>query len=185
MKRLRLAMALCLVLAVGSFASAQGTFTNTVTGPFETWGALGAPGNSFGSLADCSDWLAADPNNVATIDDIAWDVEVDPQGGSWYEEAAVDLFVDGASIGIIQFLPGENFSNDGTAHPASGNTGPLGNFATLDFEFFELFNDGGDAVQDAFINGSITVTYTHSTVPEPTSAILLAGLGLGLIRRRR
>ena len=177
-------------MAVGSFANAQGTFTNSVSGPFNTFGDIGAPGNSLGSLADCLDWLAADPNNFATIDNIEWDVDVAPQGASWYSEAALELFVDGAASGNpIVFLPNDANADDGTIGPlnSTGSTGPLGNFGTLDFEFFETFDDGGEAVQDAIITGSITITYTHGTnqVPEPTSAILLAGLGLGLIRRRR
>ena len=189
MKNLNFALSICLLLAVGSFANAQGTFTNSVSGPFETFGFAGAAGNSTGSLADCLDWLAADPNNFATIDNIEWDVDVAPQGGSWYSEAEVQLFVDGVAGTSIQFLPNDTNADDGTIGPlnSTGSTGPLGNFGTLDFEFFETFDDGGEAVQDAIITGSITVTYTHGTevVPEPASAILLAGLGLGLIRRRR
>ena len=194
MKKFALILPICL-LAFGSVANAQvaTTFTNTISGNFASWGDIGSPLNSHEDFADCSAWLAADPLNFATIDSISWDIDIDPQGLSWYSEAALNLEVDGVDFQTIQFLPDDDFANDGIVRNATGTvdftTGGVAGtgvqFADLDYEFFELFDDGGDTVRDAFLTGSISVTFTHGTVPEPSSAILLAGLGLGLIRRRR
>lgn len=198
MKRLALTLSICL-MAIGSVANGQvaTSFTNTISGNFATFGGIGSALNSHEDFADCAAWLAADPLNFATIDSITWDVDIDPQDASWYSEASLNLEVDGVDFQQITFLPGDGFANDGIVRNATGTldltNGGLGggaagtgiNFSDLNYEFFETFDDGGDAIRDSFITGAISVTFTHATVPEPTSAILLAGLGLGLIRRRR
>lgn len=209
MKRLALSLSICL-MAIGSVANGQveGTFTNSIQGNFATFGGLGALGNSDEDFADCSGFLDADPaNHIAEINSISWNVDIDPQGGSWYSEVTLGIEVDGVQLAAgdfagsisgdgaidadadgdgIQFLPNDGFANNGGTINSTGTftfDTPL-SFTDVDFEFFETFDDDG-IFRDAFIAGEISINFTHRSVPEPTSAILLAGLGLGLIRRRR
>lgn len=137
-----------------------------------------------------------------TLTGVSWDVGIDPQGASWYSEAnfafeGITVTPSGdqeASDGGPRFYESggvQLFADLGIADVAlTDSNGDGSNDITL--EFFESFDDA-DGVIDAFwLDGTAGtnpsglggIDFHVSTVPEPSSAVLITLLGLGFARRR-
>lgn len=175
LKRSALAAAAAAALAVGSAHGSQVTLD--VSGIFSN-DVLGSAINEIRSIH----------LGGARITGIAWDVSLLADSPSWLSEISVDLN-DGTGAGF-SLSPG--FGDDASGSGSYSGMADLvtmgldfvlGGNGTLNFEFFETFDDYPGDWDGLWERGSLTVTY----VPEPATFGLaaLALLGVGASARRR
>ncbi|HEX4055668.1 MAG TPA: choice-of-anchor E domain-containing protein [Tepidisphaeraceae bacterium] len=95
--------------------------------------------------------------------------------------------------------PGENEFPGPSVAGSSTTTVPIANFSdytgggtyTLDYTVSGLINSGGSPGGDLYyggdrsLDGSATITYNYTAVPEPASIALIAMGSMGLLARRR
>lgn len=121
-----------------------------------------------------------------------WDVTIETNGLSWLSDPQISVENSDASEGAF-VGPGSGTDTNGTMAFSSGGMIDLVG-AGFDFflnadgdfrvEFFEVFDDSGDAVDATYLAGSMfRIQYT--VVPTPGSFALMGLGGLVATRRRR
>ena len=158
-----------------------------------SWDLFGDSSNASPSW-DIAAALGAPSGSQVTVSGFGWDVTVTANDPSWLSEIAVGMTTaPGLDTGLFfhpgsQNNPGTEVSNSGGMFDLTDNGIPdlvLPN-GVLNFQFYEDFDDGDDAVDGVWNSGSLLFEATAVNVPEPTTlGVLALGSLLSLRRARR
>ena len=181
--------ALTAVLATAGVAYGVGDQVTIDISGIESWDTAGDPSNTTLNF-DVASALGLAPGTAVTVNGVGWDVTIATVGASWQSEAAIglgDLAGDNDVVirpGIDSGEPGTGtFTSDGTLKFADAGIPDLELVdGVIGLEFFETFDDVGDAVDANFLSGS---TLTIQVVPAPGAFALLGLAGIAARRRRR
>jgi len=146
-------------------------------GGVSTWDAFGAAAN---------ERLAIHLGAFAHITAIEWDVTIATVGNSWLSEAGFAFLDSPTTLSLFPGV-GNDFSGTGTFSSAGVFTLPSNDYfdvgadGLLEIEFFESFDDAPNAIDAAFLPGSVI----RVLVPAPPSVAALLALAGDAARRRR
>ncbi|NEP88272.1 MAG: hypothetical protein F6K18_16345 [Okeania sp. SIO2C2] len=154
-----------------------------------SWDNLGDSDNEVLTL-DIADAFGLGSGSAVNLFGVDWDLTIETFGGSWLSEAVI-LFSDTNGNSLFSLTAGA-----GNSVPGTETFVDSGSFLTpifladglVNIEFYESFDDVGDAIDATYLDTSTLTFHIESEpadVPEPAFLLGFVLLGGELYRRKR